>query len=55
MMDSKKEKINLISNKENVGTQSNESHFTQAKAGNLFANKTYTSFPYLQKDTSKMS
>ena len=55
LLEIKKEKINLISNKENVGTQSNESHFTQAKAGNLFANKTYTSFPYLQKDTSKMS
>ena len=48
-----KEKNNLneikISNKENVGTQSNESQFTNNNQ-KIFGNKTYTYFPHIQKE-----
>jgi hypothetical protein len=48
-----KEKNNLneikISNKENVGTQSNESQFKNINQ-NIFGNKTYTYFPHIQKE-----
>ena len=48
-----KEKNNLneikISNKENVGTQSNESQFTNNNQ-KIFGNKTYTYFPDIQKE-----
>jgi len=38
-----------ISNKENVGTQSNESQFKNINQ-NIFGNKTYTYFPHIQKE-----
>ena len=48
-----KEKNNLneikISNKENVGTQSNESQFINNNQ-KIFGNKTYTYFPHIQKE-----
>lgn len=48
-----KEKNNLneikISNKENVGTQSNESQFKNNNQ-KIFGNKTYTYFPHIQKE-----
>ena len=53
LLEIKKEKINPISNRENIGTQSNKSQFTQAQKGNLFASKTYTSFPFLKQDALK--
>ena len=37
-----------LSNKENVGTQSNESQFTNNQK--IFGNKTYTYFPHIQKE-----
>ena len=45
-----KEKVKegKIKNKENSGTQSNESRFT--KKTNLFGNKTYSSFPRIKKE-----
>ena len=54
LLEIKKDNINKIINKKNIGTQSNESsQFIQAPKANLFANRTYTSFPYLQKDMLK--
>ena len=51
-IDIKKEKEKVkegkIKNKENSGTQSNESRFT--KKTNLFGNKTYSSFPRIKKE-----
>ena len=52
IIDIKKEKEKVkegkIKNKENSGTQSNESRFT--KKTNLFGNKTYSSFPRIKKE-----
>ena len=52
IIDIKKEKEKVkegkIKNKENSGTQSNESRFT--KKTNLFGNKTYSSFPRIIKE-----
>ena len=50
IIDMKKEKVKegKIKNKENAGTQSNESHFS--KKTNLFGNKTYSSFPRIKKE-----
>ena len=52
IIDIKKEKEKgkegKIKNKENSGTQSNESRFT--KKTNLFGNKTYSSFPRIKKE-----
>ena len=50
IIDIKKEKVNerKINDKENTGTQSNESRFS--KKTNLFGNKTYSSFPSIKKE-----
>ena len=52
IIDIKKEKEKVkegkIKNKENSGTQSNESRFT--KKTNFFGNKTYSSFPRIKKE-----
>ena len=47
-----KEQEQISSNKENIGTQSNESQYNNFIKSKIFGNKTYTCFPHIKKENT---